>query len=175
MKKVMAGLVGFAVVCLVVSMAMAGAPTGKKPYSVNVGATSTLLLAGPGLYQTNAIVWTNLTAATVDQVYSCTGRYYQVTVAGTFEASAPTHTDGVATNGGTSLRYIHAARAGYKIMNLATGKVFVAYGNAAETNKGFCLMPAAATVLEAVGTVWQGNIYGIAESTTTNAVMVHEE
>lgn len=169
MKKV-AVVVAVAVAWMWVAMA---GPAAYKPLSVAVPETSVMVLppAQPDL--TNA--WAASTAYSRDTIFYVSNRCYWVTVAGTTWTNGPTHTDGDATNGTATCRYIHARRNGFIISNVGTTAVYATYADTAVTNRGLVLLPNGAGVLGSGEPVYQGPIFAISHGANTNTLTVHEE
>jgi hypothetical protein len=147
---------------------------GKAPLNMTVGSSARIVLAG--VAQTNTPQWAVSNAmTTVDAFCSTNGFVYQVVSTGTTAAVAPTFTDGEASNGTVVLRFVHKERNGFTLINVGTGKVYVAYGKTPVVNKGLVLYPNGAGILSGGEKCYQGDVWAISGAGDANVLTVHQE
>jgi hypothetical protein len=101
--------------------------------------------------------WAGTTSVSLNAyIYSSSGNYYRVTVAGTTGASSPTHTSGSAANGGATLLYVgaqatatanllNAGVSGFTITNYGAGYSTVPTVSILDTNAKFVAIASGST------------------------------
>lgn len=148
----------------------------RKPVSVGVGTSSTLVVPPVRPKSTDVTDWAATTAYSVgDIVETTSGLRYWATVAGTSSTTEPSHTDGDATDGGVTWRSLRPQRNALEMVNDSTVVIYLAEGFAAELNKGRRLNPNGGSIY------WgpedrppQGAVYAIAASGSGNNLTVQE-
>jgi len=114
-----------------------------KPLSINVLNASQMILPpmGSELASEDVDAWVTATAYNYgDIVRSGTNYYWCVTAGGgNSGATAPTHTDGDASDDTLTWRYVRWIRSVVSLSNVGGGTISIARGEDAELNKGITL------------------------------------
>lgn len=139
---------------------------GYKPLSITVGSTSTAVVPPVRPKSADILTWTGSTAYTVGQIVTNNSILYWCVGAGTSAATGgPTHTDGDATDGTATWRYLRPVRNLLTLVNDSDEAIYVATGGAAAVmNKGIRLNAAGGMFSWDGADVPQGWVYAICSS-----------
>lgn len=143
-----------------------------KPMSMNITTNSRLLLAPtiPAIPTYSAFIISNA-YTNVDQIITYSNNFYQITVTGlSSTVTGPAHTEGDATNGATTMRFINKYRNLAYFINDSTNKVYLSTGTNAIFGSGILLNPNGGVYTH----TGKGPVYGIS-NTLTNNITIQEQ
>ena len=150
-----------------------------KPFQINVLNASQMILppVASSLQSQDIEPWVTGIAYAYGDIVRNDGHYYWCIVAGTAGATAPVHTDGDASDGVATWRYVRWQRRLVTLANVSgtTSQIALARGYPAEANKGIVLY-GNGVHNEGFDAVWayQGAWYAISDSGTGRLLAISE-
>ena len=147
---------------------------GWDPMDYTVSTTSVMIVPPVRPNPSGIGTWAATTAYTVGEIVENGDHVYWCVGAGTSAGSGgPTQTDGDATDGTVTWRYLRPMRWYLSIVNSGAQPVFLAFDNAAEVNHGTRLNAAGGALTLTGRDCPQGAVYAIAGS-GSNVVTIQE-
>ena len=151
----------------------------REPASVTVGTNSTMIL--PPTQPDTYTEWATGVTYTAEAIVKSGERFYWCVTAGTSTndvTGGPSHTDGDASEGTVTWRYVHPSRDLVSLYNAGAVAIAIGYDDAAVAGKGEVVAASGGTLVKGDGRLRpsQKAIYAIVDSGTNSvSLRIQEE